>query len=263
MRLGVQDNVLRHLGIGTCVHISMADSSASLNNRDGCILHDVADQSGSAPRNDGIKQAIQLEHGVRRCPAGILDQLQSFRRNRCSAQGGAQQLNDAAVREQRCAPAAQHDAVAGLEAEGGGVHGHIGAGLIDHADDAQRYGHLDNMQTVRAIYRLQRPSHWIRESYNLAHSLCDARNPIARERETIQQGGGGSILASALQVQLIGCQYFAPFRWISAEAIASSASFFCSVVRLPRRRAASFALAAFSAASVRVLSAVAAASCRE
>ena len=66
-------------------------------------------------------------------------------------QGLAQQGGQSGVGVQGLAAAAQDHGIARLQAEDGRVDGHVGAGLVDHGDDAQRYAHAAHQQAVGAL----------------------------------------------------------------------------------------------------------------
>ncbi len=80
---------------------------------------------------------------------------------------------------ERLAAAAQQHRVAGLQAEPGGVGGHVGARLVDEADHAQRDAHARDLEAVGPAPGLHGLAHRIGQRGDLAQArrhLLDARS---------------------------------------------------------------------------------------
>ena len=112
-----------------------------------------------------------------------------------------QHTHNGGVGAEGAARAAQQDGVAALEADAGGVGGHVGAGLVDDADDPERHADLPQLQPVGE----RRPAHHLADGVGQAGDLTQsgghALHPIGVEPQPVDQVslgagclGGGAVL---------------------------------------------------------------------
>ena len=90
------------------------------------------------------------------------------------------------------ARAAQHDRVAGLQAQRGGVDGHVRAGLVDDRDHPERDAHAPQLQAVGQRRAVDDLAHGIGERGDLAHARRhpgDARLGSARAGPAARRTG--------------------------------------------------------------------------
>ena len=113
------------------------------------LLH-AQHEGFAAARNDQVDQAGGAEHGGDEGAIGGWGVLYGGGRQA----GGGQTLGDGFVDggggRKTFAAAAQDDGVAAFYADAGGVGADIGAGFVNHADDADRAWHAADAQAVGA-----------------------------------------------------------------------------------------------------------------
>ena len=100
--------------------------------------------------------------------------------------------------------AAQDHGVAGLQAEARGIDGDVGAGLVDHADDAHRHPDLADLQAVgqrRATHHLP---HRVGQRGDVAQRLGHGGDPLRVEGEPVEQALRHTGVAAPLEVVAVG-----------------------------------------------------------
>ena len=88
------------------------------------------------------------------------------------------------------AAGAQDAHVAALQAQRGGVAGHVGTALVDDGHHAHGHGGLFNDKPVRAHLAGKDFSDGIGRDCHLPHALCHCRNPRLGQCQTIEHDGG-------------------------------------------------------------------------
>jgi hypothetical protein len=83
---------------------------------------------------------------------------------------------------------AQHDRVAGLQAQRRGVDRHVRARLVDHGHHPERHAHLAHLQAVGEGRAVDHLADGIRQRDDVAHALGDRGDPPLVQREAIHQG---------------------------------------------------------------------------
>jgi hypothetical protein len=103
--------------------------------------------------------------------------------------------------------AAQQHRVAALEAERRGVHGDVGARLVDHGDHAEGDAHLTHGEPVGTPREAEHLAHRIVHRDDLAHRLGDGVEALAIEREAIEQRVAEARFAAAREVFFVRAQH--------------------------------------------------------
>ena len=67
--------------------------------------------------------------------------------------------------------AAQNRRIPALDAEPGGIDGNVGSCLVNNTDHAQRYPHLADLYTARAVFHIRDFSNGVGQCGNLLQSL--------------------------------------------------------------------------------------------
>jgi hypothetical protein len=111
-----------------------------------------------------------------------------------------------AIALQRLPPAAQDARVAGLEAQRRGIGGHIGPGLVDHRDHAERDPDPLDLQAIRAGLGAVDPTQDLRCIADLGDRACEPGDPAIVEHQPIEQRGGGAGIARRGKIAGVGCE---------------------------------------------------------
>ena len=202
--LGVDDNVHRGLQIGAGVDVDVAVARSGLDDGDGGLLDDGADEPGPSPRHQGVDEAVSAHEGAGPIPTGGIDAGDEVCGQSLRLQGAAQGRDDGGVGVLGGTTSAQDDGVAGLDGQGSGVDGDIGAGLVDHADDAQWHPNPTHSQSVghdRAVHDL---THGVGQGGHLTQGVGDGRQSAGVQGQAVEEAGLHPALASALQVGGVG-----------------------------------------------------------
>ncbi len=136
--LGVHGQLHRHVRVGGFVDIEMADTGARLDDGDRGVLNNRADQSLAPAGDEHVDIAPHCHEGGRRSPACIGDKTAGVLGQGILRKRRADAVNKRAIGVNSFLAAPEHDGIARLEAEDGGIDGHIRARLVDHAHRAQR-----------------------------------------------------------------------------------------------------------------------------
>ena len=145
---------------------------------------------------------------------------------------------DRAVAGERLRAAAQDHRVAGLQAQRGGIGGHVRARLVDHRDHAERDAHALDQQPVGARLAARDLADRIGQRGDLAQCGDDARHALGIEREAIQHRAGDAGQARPREIVGIRGEDRRPDRPQIASAIASISRCRCAessdAIDLPR-----------------------------
>ena len=119
--LGIDADIFRHVQVGPGIDVGMADPFVMLDDGDGGVLGDIADQSFAASWNDKVDAVFQFEEFGNRLTVGCRYHLQGFRgKSRC-LQLLFQQGPDGRIGVNGLGAAPEYYGVAAFEAQGGGV----------------------------------------------------------------------------------------------------------------------------------------------
>lgn len=102
--------------------------------------------------------------------------------------------------------AAQQCSVTRLECQPEGIHGDIGAALVDHADHAQGDALLAQLQPVGQGIATQHFTDRIAQSRDLPQPGGDTVDSLRVQGQPVQHGGRGVRLARRVQVFGVGRQ---------------------------------------------------------
>ena len=187
LALGVDENILRHLKVGSRINVNVAVARAGLDDGHGRVHDNRADQSCAAARNQHIEIAVQLHHLGCGVAAGVLHQIDGVLRQTLGCQRCAHQLCQAHGGLECLLAAAQDARRAGLEAQHSRIHGDIRASLVDNADHAHRHALLTDVQAVRTLVHPKHLTDRVGQRRHLTAAFGNARNALFVQHQTVDQ----------------------------------------------------------------------------
>ena len=119
-------------------------------------------------------------------------------------EAGAQDGDERAVGVGGRAAPTQDDGVAGLQAQPGGVDGDVGAGLVDHADDAHRDADLTDLQAVGQGGAADDLAHRVGQGGDVAQGLGDGGHARGVQAQAVLEALGHAVRAAAVEVLPVG-----------------------------------------------------------
>jgi hypothetical protein len=100
-------------------------------------------------------------------------------------------------------PPPQDGRVAGLEAQGAGIAGHVGAALVDDADDTQRHPHSRDLQAVGPRPFRRRRADGIGQRGDVLDSAGHGLDALLVESQAVQHGPGRAFRPRGLDIPRI------------------------------------------------------------
>ena len=137
----------RHGEVGGGVDVDVAVAPGGGDHRHPAVLGEQLLELLAAARDDDVDQALEGDHLEQRL-ARPGDEGDRLGRQAGFEHRALHDLGQHAVGVFGRAAAAQHDGVARLQAEPGGVDGHVGARLVDDGDHAERHAHARELDAV-------------------------------------------------------------------------------------------------------------------
>ncbi|MNM34576.1 hypothetical protein D3C81_452310 [compost metagenome] len=202
--LGVERDALGFGQIGMLAHINVADTVQMLDYRNASVTADTLDQATAAARHDDIDI---LRHGDQRADGGTVggfDHLHHGSRQIGLSQAALDADGNGTVGMNGFGAATQDGRVAGLQAQAGGIDGHVRPGLVDNPDHAQRHAHLADLNARRAEAHVADRTDRVRQCSYLTQTDDHAVDARRGQRQTLKQGRLQTIGATGGQVLLIG-----------------------------------------------------------
>ena len=146
LRLRVHDDGLSGLQVSGGIHVHVAVTRARLDDRNPRLFDNGIDEPRSPSRNQRIDRSTRAHHcsGTRAAPR--IHRGDRIGRQADGGQRIATHLDEDAIRGLRGASTAQHHRVSCLQGKRGSVDRHVGAGLVDDADNAQGHALLRHAQ---------------------------------------------------------------------------------------------------------------------
>src|SRR5262249_10334709 len=141
----------RFLRVGLVVYVDVAHAVQVLDHGDTRIVHQPLDQAFPAARHDYVHVVLHRDQLADRRAIGGLDHLDCGLGQPGCLQALVHAGGDRLVGVQRFRAAAQYGRVAGLDAEPGGVGGHVRTRFVDDAHHAYRHAHLAYPDAGRAL----------------------------------------------------------------------------------------------------------------
>ena len=199
--LGVDDDLARHVEVGGRVDVDVAVARRGEDHRDGRDLGERLLQPLAPARDDQVDQLVLgRQLGQLLTPAAGDEADRALGR----VLGGDRGEDRVGVRGARRAP--QHDRVARLQAQRGGVDRDVRPRLVDHRDDAERRPRLGDVQAVGQPEPVDDLADRIRQRGDVAHLRGDRGDPLGIQQQPVQQRVGEPRLAPGLQIPRVGLE---------------------------------------------------------
>ena len=199
--LGVDQYPLGHYGIGGLVDVDEADAGVVLDDRDGGVLRDEADERFAAAGDDAVDELVELEEVVERGAVGGGDELDGVGGQAGLGEGALDERGEGGVGVEDLLAAAEDGGVAALQAEDGAVDGDVGACLVDDADDADGHADLADFEAVGAGPGVEGLADGVGQGGDLEDGLGEVGELGGGEGEALDLGlgelvglGGGEVL---------------------------------------------------------------------
>ena len=185
--LGVEDDRLGGVEVGRGVDEDVAVARRGVDHRHGRDGLQRGLQPLAAAREDQVDDAVlRRQLGELRAPAAGDEPdraLGHARRHR--GLGGDRRQHGVGVRRRR--RPAQHDRVAGLQAQRGGVDRDVRPRLVDDRDDAERHAQHAHVQAVGQPLALDDLADRVGQRGDRARARRDAGDPRRVERQAVEQ----------------------------------------------------------------------------
>ena len=201
--LGVHRDRERLVEVGGTVDVDVAVADARLDDGHRRLGDDGLDQVGTAARDEQVDQAAGGHQGAHGAVAA-LEEADGVAGQALALEGGAQHGHGGAVGVGGGAAPAQDDGVAGLQAEARGVDGDVGAGLVDHPDDAHRHADLADLEAVGQRGAAHHLADGVGQGGDVAQRLGDGGDPRGVEAQAVLEAVGHPVLAAPGEVSLVG-----------------------------------------------------------
>ena len=198
--LGVEDDPQRVVEVGARVDVDVAVARRRVDDRHLGDLGQRLLQPLAAARDDQVDDALLGRQ------LGELLAAAGQQRDRAVGELGGDDRGEHGVGVRRRGRAAQHDRVAGLQRQRGGVDGHVRARLVDHGDDAERHADLAQVEPVGQPLAADDLADGVGQRGDRAHGVGDAGEPRGVEREPVHQRVGEAVLAPGVEVAGVGLE---------------------------------------------------------
>src|SRR5690606_25612853 len=137
---------------------------------------------------------------------GGLDHLYRLFRQAGFTQTDAQALGNCLVRINRFRATAQDGGVAGFQAQGRRIDGHVRARLVDDADHAERHAHAADLDAGRAVAEVGDGTDRVSQGDDLLEPLDHAVEARRGQFQAVEQGRLEAVVGGALHVARVGVE---------------------------------------------------------
>ena len=168
---------------------------------------DVLDQRASAARDDHVDGFAVADQVVDGCTVGHAHQLHGRGRQPRAGQALAHQCGQRAVGVDGFRATAQDGGIAGLQAQGCGIDGDVGARLVDDADHAQRNAHPAHLDAAGTLAQLADLAHRVGQGDDLCQPLHHGVDAFGGERQPVDEGTVKAGAVRAGQILAVGRQH--------------------------------------------------------
>ena len=202
--LGVDDDRLGVVEIGGRVDVDVAVARRGVDHRDGRDGLQRGLQALAAAREDEVDDAVlRRQLGELLAPAAG-DEADRAVGHAGGARGLGRDRGQHGVGVRRRRRAAQHDGVAGLQAQRGGVDRDVRPRLVDDRDDAERHAQHAHVEAVGQPLALDDLADRIGQRGDRARAGGDRGDAAGIERQAVEQRRAQAGGAAVLHVARVG-----------------------------------------------------------
>ena len=198
--LGVDDDALGDVEVGSRVDVDVVDADPRLDDRHRGLGHHGLDEVGAAAGDHEVDEAAGGHERPGGVVAAAVEQAYRVLVDPQGHQGFAHHTDQRAVARRGRRTATKDHRVAALEAERRGVHRDVGAGLVDHPDDAHRHAHLADLQPVGQRRTPHDLADRVGQRRDVADRLGDRPDASLVEGEPVEQSLGEALVAATFEV---------------------------------------------------------------
>ena len=202
--LGVVGDTQRELDVDPRIDIHMAVAVQVLDDRHARLAADALDQALAAARDDDVDRLGRGDQVPDRGAVGGLHELHAVGGQAGFEQGALHQLPQREVGVDRLRAAAQDAGVAALDRERRGFDRHVGAALVDHAEDAQRHPHLADRNAARPLAQVDDLADRVGHRGDLLAAFGHGVDDLRRELEAVDHRGSETRGLCGFDVALVG-----------------------------------------------------------
>ena len=204
--LGVDDDPLGRLEVRAGIDVDVAVARRGVDHRHRRDALERVLQALAAARDDEVDDPV-LGRELRELLAAATGDQGDRALGQAGGLGGVgRDAREHGVRVGRRGGAAQHDGVAGLQAQRGGVDRDVRARLVDDGDHAQRHADLAHVQAVRQPEAVDDLADRVRQRRDRAHAGGDPGDARAVEREAVEERRREAVLAARVHVADVGLE---------------------------------------------------------
>lgn len=168
------------------------------------LAADALDQALAAARDDHVDVFGHADQRADRGAVGGFHHLHGGGRQAGLGQALLDAAGDRLVGVDRLGAAAQDGRVAGLQAQAGGVDGHVRPRLVDDPDHAQRHAHLADLDARGHIAHVADLADRVGQRGDLAQALDHVVDARRGQRQAVQHRRLQAIGAAGGEVLLVG-----------------------------------------------------------
>ncbi len=187
LRLGVVGDADRHVDVGVFVDEHVTDAVQMLDHRHRGFVGHALDQALAAARHQHVDVAVHRREHAHGGTVGSRDRLHRILGQAGGGKALVQAGCDRLVRAHRFGAAAQDRRIARLEAQRGGVGGHVRPRFVDYADDAERHAHSADLDAGRTVFELGDLTHRIGQCRDLAQTLGHRGDAFRVQRQPVDE----------------------------------------------------------------------------
>jgi len=177
-----------------------------LDDGHGRFRGDTFNQGFPSSRDRDLDVLFEFQEFADESPVGVADDLDGIFRESAIAQPLLQQFPEGEVAMQGFFASSEDHGIPALQAEDGGIDGHIRTGFIDEENRPERDADAADFQSVGTNDGVNRFADGVGESIDFLDGLRDRFEAGGSQFQAVDFSGGESVSGSSRQILGIGIQ---------------------------------------------------------